>query len=85
MGIFNTRHGLNLVFGFWEPPMFGVYQSVLGIICLINVAWWIRVAYIGRIPGIRDENMTVGDDDSQPEWDEVTPLGGYKDDDTATQ
>jgi hypothetical protein len=76
---FNTFHGLNILRRSWELPKFGVYQPVLGILCLMNCAQLFRMAWKWNIGG---ENMTAGNDDSQSESDDVTPLGEYKDDDT---
>jgi hypothetical protein len=86
MGALNTFNGLSSAFRLWKQPMFGVYQPMMVIIYLVSAAWSIRIAYVGRVSmmkGTRGE--TVGNDDSQPVSDEVTPLGEYKDDDTTTQ
>jgi hypothetical protein len=88
MGILNTFNGLGFGFRSWKEPVFGVYQPVISIIYLIAAAWSIRTAYVGRVPtkkGTRGKNMTVGNNDGQPETDEVTPPGKYKDDNTTTQ
>jgi hypothetical protein len=88
MGILNTFNALGTGLLLWREPQFGVYQPVKGIVYLFCAALSIRIAYVGRLPmkkGTRGENMTVGNDDSQPESDEVTPPGEYKDDDTTTQ
>lgn len=90
VGVLNTFNGLGSALLSWKQPKFGVYHPMMGIIYLLCAAWSIRIAYVGRVPtlkGTRGEDMTltVGNDDSQPESDEVTPPGEYKDDDTTTQ
>ncbi|KAG1761858.1 hypothetical protein EDD22DRAFT_614845 [Suillus occidentalis] len=86
IGVLNTFNGLSHAFLSRKQPIFGVYQPIMVIAYLVCAAWSIRIAYVGRVPmmkGTRGE--TVGNDDSQPESDEVTPPGEYKDDDTTTQ
>jgi hypothetical protein len=60
----------------------------MGVFFLVGGANLIRVAYVGRVPirkGARGEDMTMGNNDSQPESGETTPAGEYKDDDTTTR
>ncbi|KAG1841556.1 hypothetical protein DFJ58DRAFT_72995 [Suillus subalutaceus] len=88
LGVINTFNGLRFCFGPPILPEFGVYQPVIGVIGLIGAASSIHIAYVGRVPikkGTRDANMTVGNSDSEPESNEVTPSGTHKDDDTTTQ
>ncbi|KAG1755948.1 hypothetical protein EDB19DRAFT_1663830 [Suillus lakei] len=85
MGALNIWNGLGYLFRSWKIPGFTVFNLLTGIMCLGSAAWSIHVAYVGRLPRYRGNNMTVGNNDSQPESDEVTLAGEYKDDDTATQ
>lgn len=86
MGVLCTFNG----FGYWfrKEPEFGVYQPVIAVMFFIIAARSIHIAYVGRVPimkGTGDETMTVGNNDSQPESDEVATAGEYKDNDTTTQ
>ncbi|KAG1731377.1 hypothetical protein EDB19DRAFT_1737857 [Suillus lakei] len=85
MGAINICNGLRLLFRSWKTPDSAVSDLLTSIIVLGIAAWSIHVAYVGRLPRHRGNNMAVGNNDSQPESDEVTPTGEYKDDDTTTQ
>lgn len=59
---------------------------MMAIISLVGAACSIRIAYVGSVSMMKGaRGGTVGNDDSQPESDEVTQPGEYKDDDTTTQ
>jgi hypothetical protein len=88
MGIFHTFNALNYCFGSPKVPELSMYRPVMCVSFTINAASSIRIAYVGRMSMRKDnrgEDMTMGNDDSQPESDETTPAGEYRDDDTATQ
>jgi hypothetical protein len=57
---FNTFYGLNIIRRSLVAPMNGVYQPVLGILCLMNCAQLFHLAWTGNFGR---ENMTVGNDD----------------------
>ncbi|KAG1731373.1 hypothetical protein EDB19DRAFT_1737812 [Suillus lakei] len=85
MGATNILNGSGYLFRSWKIPDYTVFNLLTGIIILCGSAWSIRVAYVGRLPRYRGKNMTVGNNDGQPESGEVTPAGEYKDDDNATR
>ncbi|KAG1744639.1 uncharacterized protein EDB91DRAFT_1246754 [Suillus paluster] len=84
VGALNTYNGSSIVFRSWKAPEFSAYQFVAGLVLLGAAAWLIHIAYAGRLPTNKGENITLGNNDSQPESDEVTP-GEYKEDDTTAQ
>jgi hypothetical protein len=88
IGILNTINALSYYFRPPKVPELSMYQPVMCVAFVINAACSIRIAYVGRMSmrrGNKSEDMTMGNDDSQPESDETTPAGEYRDDDTTTQ
>jgi hypothetical protein len=88
IGIYYTFNALNYCFGSPKVPELSMYRPVICVSSIINAACSIRVAYVGRISirkGNKSEDMTMGNDDSQPESDETAPAGEYRDNDTTTQ
>ncbi|KAG2351774.1 hypothetical protein BDR07DRAFT_1441767 [Suillus spraguei] len=79
MGILNIINGLLYGFPLMERTRLRD-QLVMAVIFFMLAP---RRALIKK--GVRGENMTVGNTNSQPELNEVTPACGHKDDDTTTQ
>ncbi|KAG2344230.1 hypothetical protein BDR05DRAFT_962135 [Suillus weaverae] len=79
-GVLSIFDGWFFGFRSWKEPdsAFRVYRPAIAVLFLICAAQLIQIAYVGRVStkkGTRGENMAVGDNDSQPESDEVNPAG----------
>lgn len=87
MGVNNIFNGLMYGFRSWKGPDSG-YQLPMAVIFLMSGANSIQIAYVGRLSikkGARDETMTMGNNDGQPESNEVIPACEHKDDDTTVK
>ena len=70
-GVYNIINGLGIVFKTWRGVNLNVYIYTSGLISLGGGVWFIYMTYVGRMPK-KDENQTVGNNDSQPESEEAT-------------